>query len=257
VVLMRSLLLTFALATAAAFGPHAQARRHRTCQASVSKPAVVRVAESPAMFGGGKSATPRVAKKVVKKPVAKKVVKKVVAKRVVKKVVAKRVVKKVVAKRVVKKVVAKQVVKKVVPKKVVKKIVKRVVAKKAVQTKVAKPSDNFFVNFFKPKSLKSSQPAATGAQAAGAAKLKKVNDERKKAIARAVAEKRKKSPKLALQSRAEAVKKERVAREKQLAATRMAASKATYNAKMKVKQDQFKLNQKISKNFVAGKTTRL
>ena len=38
---------------------------------------------------------------------------------------------------------------------------------------------------------------------------------------------------------------------------RMAASKATYNAKMKVKQDQFKLNQKISKNFVAGKTTRL
>ena len=37
----------------------------------------------------------------------------------------------------------------------------------------------------------------------------------------------------------------------------MAASKATYNAKMKVKQDQFKLNQKISKNFVAGKTTRL
>ena len=158
---MRSLLLTFALATAAAFAPHAQARRHRTCQASVSKPAVVRVAESPAMFGGGKSATPRVAKKVVKKPVAKKVVKKVVAKRVVKKVVAKRVVKKVVAKRVVKKVVAKQVVKKVVPKKVVKKIVKRVVAKKAVQTKVAKPSDNFFVNFFKPKSLKSSQPAAT------------------------------------------------------------------------------------------------
>ena len=39
---------------------------------------------------------------------------------------------------------------------------------------------------------------------------------------------------------------------------RMAASKArAYNAKMKVKQDQFKLNQKISKNFVAGKTTRL
>ena len=149
---MRSLLLTFALATAAAFAPHAQARSHRTCQASVSKPAVVRKAESPAMFGSGKSATLRVAKKVVKKPVAKKVVKKVVAKRVVEKVVAKRVVKKVVAK---------QVVKKVFPKKVVKKIVKRVVAKKAVQTRVAKPSDNFFVNFFKPKSLKSSQPAAT------------------------------------------------------------------------------------------------
>merc|ERR1712008_392113 len=85
-----------------------------------------------------------------------------------------------------------------------------------------------------------------GAKAGGAAKLKKANEDRKKAIAWAEADKRKRAPKIALKSRAEEVKKER-----------MKASKAAYNAKMKIKQDQFKLNSKIKKNFDSGKTTRV
>ena len=80
----------------------------------------------------------------------------------------------------------------------------------------------------------------------------------RQAVARAEIERRKRAPKLALKSRAEAVKKERVAREKEQAARNMKASKAAYNAKMKIKQDKFKLDQKIKTKFTdKGKVARI
>ena len=157
---MRVAMLLLVLASAAAFMPGVPARGQRVCQATASSPsAVLRVAESPAMFGGGGGAKAK-PKKAVKKAVPKKVAKKVVKK------VVKRVVKKVVAKRAP---VAKKVaVKKAVP-------VRRPVAKRAVTpTRTATPSDNFFVRFFQPKSLVSNQPKKSGS-------LQKAQDDRKKA----------------------------------------------------------------------------
>ena len=160
---MRVAMLLLVLAPAAAFVPGVQTRGRRVCQATMSNPsAALRLAEPPAMFGGGGAAKAK-PKKVVKKAV-KKVVKKAVPKKVVKKVV-KKVIKKVVAKRVVKKVVP---VKKAVPKRA------PVAKRAAVPTRTATPSDNFFVRFFQPKSLVSNQPKKSAA-------VKKATDDRKKA----------------------------------------------------------------------------
>ena len=94
-------------------------------------------------------------------------------------------------------------------------------------------------------------------KAFAAAKLAKQNEARKVAIKLAQRERRARNPALAKKARAEAVKKERVAREKAAAAKRMAAKKALYTQKMKIKQDQFKLDKKIAKNYQMGKTTRI
>ena len=158
---MRVAMLLLVLASAAAFMPGVPARGQRVCQATASSPlAVLRVAEAPAMFGGGGGAKAK-PKKAVKKVAPKKAAPKKVVKKVVK-----RVVKKVVAKRAP---VAKKVaVKKAVP-------VRRPVAKRAVTpTRTATPSDNFFVRFFQPKSLVSNQPKKSGS-------LQKAQDDRKKA----------------------------------------------------------------------------
>ena len=154
---MRVAMLLLVLASAAAFMPGVPARGQRVCQATASSPlAVLRVAEAPAMFGGGGGAKAK-PKKAVKKVAPKKAAPKKVVKRVVKKVVAKRAP---VAKKVA--------VKKAVP-------VRRPVAKRAVTpTRTATPSDNFFVRFFQPKSLVSNQPKKSGS-------LQKAQDDRKKA----------------------------------------------------------------------------
>ena len=159
--IMRVAILLLVLAPAAAFVPGVQTRGRHVCQATMSNPsAVLRVAEAPAMFGGGGAA------KAKPKKVVKKAVKKAVPKKIVKKVV-KKVIKKVVAKRVVKKVVP---VKKAVPKRA------PVAKRAAVPTRTATPSDNFFVRFFQPKSLVSNQPKKSAA-------VKKATDDRKKARA--------------------------------------------------------------------------
>ena len=76
-------MLLLVLAPAAAFVPGVQARGRLVCQATMSNPsAVLRVAEAPAMFGGGGAAKAK-PKKVVKKAakkVARKATKKVAKK---------------------------------------------------------------------------------------------------------------------------------------------------------------------------------
>ena len=58
-------------------------------------------------------------------------------------------------------------------------------------------------------------------------------------------------------AREDALKKQRIQREKEAAARRMATRKNAYLAQVKVKNDQFKLDKKIQKNSAAGKTTRI
>ena len=94
-------------------------------------------------------------------------------------------------------------------------------------------------------------------KAAAAAKLKREQEARKKAIAFKEAERRRKSPALAKKAREEALKKEKRERELKIAAARMAALKSNYRGRVASTNKQFQLNKKIQKNAEAGRTTRI
>jgi hypothetical protein len=249
----RSSLIVLVLAAAvSAFVPQAPLRIN-TCQAAVSKPAI-RVADAT-MFGGSKSAGPK--KKPIRKAVAAK---KAAPKKVMKKTAPKKVVGRVVS---TKKVAKKPVAKKPVAKKPA---AKKPAAKKTV-AKAAPSSGGGLFGLFVSRGATASQ---TAAKANAARKIspeaakrirEKENAARKKAIEQKAAAKRalsrQKGGALARRLRAEDVQKQKTAQDKQLAAKRMAAAKAAYNAKIKIKNDEFKLAKKTKAAAAGGKTARI